>query len=111
MLPSDWLIDTCSHQVLILLVQLETLVHLDNVVPHRLQIVVEVDHINQLVQNATVFRVKESFQVDKIDEKRLEKISHMTTLISYHSDMLERIVEPRPNGSAFRVAPLSVVSE
>lgn len=35
----------------------------------------------------------ESYNLEKIDERRLEKVSHITTLIAYHSDMLERIVE------------------
>ena len=36
-----------------------------------------------------------SMNLDRIDEKRLEKISHMTTLIAYHSDMLQRIIETK----------------
>ena len=37
----------------------------------------------------------DSINLDRIDEKKLEKVSHMVTLIAYHSDMLQRIVETR----------------
>ena len=35
----------------------------------------------------------ESYNLEKIEERRLEKVSHITTLIAFHSDMLPRIVE------------------
>ncbi len=35
----------------------------------------------------------ESYNLEKIEERRLEKVSFMTTLIAFHSDMLPRIVE------------------
>ena len=38
-------------------------------------------------------QIYESIDLNKIDERKLEKISHMTTLIAYHSDMLPRIIE------------------
>ena len=36
-----------------------------------------------------------SIDLATIDERRLEKVAHMVTLIAFHSDMLQRIVEIR----------------
>lgn len=36
-----------------------------------------------------------SIDLDKIDERRLEKVSHMVTLIVYQSDMLQTIINIR----------------
>ena len=40
-------------------------------------------------------QIFESINLDKIDERKLEKVSHMVTLITFHSDMLQKIVEAK----------------
>ena len=38
-------------------------------------------------------QIYESVNLEKIEERKLEKVSHMTTLLTFHSDMLQRIID------------------
>jgi len=40
-------------------------------------------------------QIYESINLEKIEVSKLEKISHMTTLIAYHPDMLQRIIDTK----------------
>ena len=40
-------------------------------------------------------QIFQSIDLEKIEERKLEKVSHMVTLIAYHPDMLQRIQEIR----------------
>ena len=40
-------------------------------------------------------QIFETINLEKIDERKLEKISHMITLITFHPDMLQRIIETK----------------
>ena len=38
-------------------------------------------------------QIFESINLEKIEERKLEKVSHLTTIIAFHSDMLQRIID------------------
>ena len=54
------------------------------------------DEYRAKIRDQTYIRqIYESLNLDKIEERKLEKVSHLTTLVAYHADMLQRIIEVR----------------
>ena len=54
------------------------------------------DEYRAKIRDQTYIRqIYESLNLDKIEERKLEKVSHLTTLVAYHGDMLQRIIEVR----------------
>jgi len=50
------------------------------------------DYRAKLRDKDYIKHIYESVYLDKIEERKLEKISHLTTLVAFHSDMLPNII-------------------
>ena len=53
------------------------------------------DYRAKLREKDYIRHIYESFDLDKIEERKLEKVSHLTTLVAFHSDMLPTIIQSK----------------
>ena len=51
------------------------------------------DYRAKMREGGYIRQIYESVNLEKIEEKKLEKVSHMTTLLAFHTDMLQRILD------------------
>ena len=53
------------------------------------------DYRARLRDNGYIKQIYEYINLERIEEKKLEKVSHLTTLVSFHPDMLQRIIDTK----------------
>ena len=53
------------------------------------------EHRKRLATGGYYKQIYDAMHISELDDRRVEKLSHMTTLICYHGDMLDQIIEMR----------------